>query len=173
LRNIWHLKNKSDKMDFKSFEEILESDIFVHGGGLLRKTPTVKKWDKVAVGNSQVDGLGIWAIEPITDNEVIEECPVLIVAKEEIVNTSLIDYAFKLEDNKYALALGNGSLYNHRNQPNARWHYDENKERIVFRASRIIKAGEEIFISYGKDYWKSRDVGMKGELNLTNTSLTR
>lgn len=160
-------------MDFKSFEQLLESNIYTQGGGFLRKTPTVKKWDKVAIGKSQIEGMGVWAIEPIADNEIIEECPVLIVTKDEILDTSLIDYAFKIGDNKYALAMGNGSLYNHRNQPNARWHYDEDKDRIVFRAAKGINAGEEIFISYGKDYWKTRDVSMKGKLNSTSTTITK
>ena len=97
----------------------------------------------------------------------------LIVTKDDVVDTPMMDYVFKISEKQYALALGNGSLYNHRNQPNARWHYDEDKDRIVFRAARGIKPGEEIFISYGKDYFKTRDISMKGDLNSTNTSGAR
>ncbi len=163
-------------MDFKTFENLgepVKSDIYTHGGGLLRKSPTVKKWDKIGVGKSQVEGLGVWALEPFADNEIIEECPVLIVTKDDVVDTPMMDYVFKISEKQYALALGSGSLYNHRNQPNARWHYDEDKDRIVFRAARGIKPGEEIFISYGKDYFKTRDISMKGDLNSTNTSGAR
>ena len=163
-------------IDFKQFLQEAESPspgVYTERGGLLRKTPVVKKWDKVGVGKSQVEGLGVWALEPIVDNEIIEECPVLIASKEDVADTPMIDYVFKIGDNRYALALGSGSLYNHRNQPNARWHFDEDKQRLVFRAARAIEPGEEIFVSYGKDYFKSRDISMKGELNLTNTAKTK
>jgi SET domain-containing protein len=93
-----------------------------------------------------------------------------LVTKQDVLDTPMMDYVFKINDELYALALGSGSLYNHRNQPNARWHYDEDKQRIVFRAARAIKPGEEIFISYGKDYWKTRDVSMKGDINKTDTT---
>jgi SET domain-containing protein len=161
----------------KTFSQVIneeaESSMYTERGGLLRKTPVVKKWDKIGAGKSQIEGLGVWALEPLVDNETIEECPVIEVPRDQVAGTDLMDYLFKVDENSYVLALGNGSLYNHRNQPNARWHYDEDRKTLVFRATRAINAGEEIFISYGKDYWKTRDISMKGSINLTNTSKNR
>ena len=112
-------------------------------------------------------------MEPFVDNEVVEECPVVLLKREDVLNTPLIDYVFKLGEDGYALALGSGSLYQHRNQPNVRWHFDESKNALVFRASRPINAGEELFISYGRDFFRSRGVSMKGDVNLTNTAKTK
>ena len=164
-------------IDFKTFESLVSPDkdpvnsaIYTQGGGMLRKTPVVKKYDKIGFGKSQVSETGVYALEPFVDNEVIEQCPVIQLSKDDVVETPMMDYVFKVNDKLYALALGYGSLYNHRNQPNARWHWDDTKQMIVIRAARAIKPGEEIFISYGKDYFKTRDISMKGELNNTNTS---
>ena len=163
-------------IDFKTFESIKESEeseVKVHHGGLLRKSPVVKNWDKIGVGKSQVEGLGVWAIEPFVDNEIVEEAPAIILSKNDIAGNKMIDYAFKVDDSVYAIALGSGCLYNHRNQPNVRWHYNPDKQTIVFRATRAIEPGEELFISYGKDYFKTRDISMKGDVNLTNTAKTK
>lgn len=154
---------------FETLGKNSSADIYTYSGGLLWKSPTVKKWDKVGVGKSQIEGLGVWALEPIIDDETIEETPVLIFDRKDVSDNLLIDYVFKIDEEKYALALGYGSLYNHRNQPNARWHYDKDRNVIVFRATRSIKPGEEIFISYGKDYFNTREINMKGDLNRTKT----
>jgi SET domain-containing protein len=153
-------------MDFKTFE----SELYRESGGMLRKSPLARRWEKIAVGKSQIEGTGVWAMEPLVDNEVAEECQVIVLTREDVLNTPLIDYVFKVSDDSYVLALGNGSLYQHRNQPNLRWNYDESRKVLVFRASRPVKAGEELFVSYGRDFFKSRGVSMKGEINLTNTS---
>lgn len=156
------MEKKSFSNDFYTFEKITENQdsLYRESGGTLKKTPIVKKWDKIGAGKS-----GVYAIDDFIDNETIEECPVIITSKAEFIGTALIDHIFKIGEDSYAFALGFGSLYNHRNQSNARWYYDEDKNKIVFKASRPIEKGEEIYISYGKDYWKSRGVNMKGELN--------
>ncbi len=73
----------------------------------------------------------------------------------------MMDYVFKITDETYAIAFGNASLYNHRNQPSANWKIDEEKQIIVLTANRDIEPGEEIFVSYGKRYWQTRDVSAK------------
>jgi SET domain-containing protein len=73
----------------------------------------------------------------------------------------LMDYMFKISSDLYVLALGSGSVYNHRNQPNARWEYDVDKQLLKLSAIRRIEMGEQIFISYGRDYFKSRNKNMK------------
>lgn len=160
-------------IDFKTFETEVEpqkNELFIYGGGLLRKSPTVKKWNKIGIGKSQVNELGVWAIDNFIDNEIVEVCPVILFDKKDIEGNAMLDYVFKIDDNQYAFALGAGTLYAHRNQSNVRWNYDPVKKSIIFRTSRPIKQGEELFISYGKDYFKSRNTSMKGEVNRTKTS---
>ena len=67
----------------------------------------------------------------------------------------LKDYFFQYDDEKSAVGLGYCSMYNHSDKPNASWYVlDESTLRI--KARKDIEAGEEIFISYGDDYWDTR-----------------
>jgi SET domain-containing protein len=72
-----------------------------------------------------------------------------------------MDYAFKISGDIYVLALGSGSIYNHRNQPNARWEYDNEKQILKIASTRPIQMGEEIYISFGREYFKTRETNMK------------
>jgi hypothetical protein len=153
-------------MNFKLFEEGIAGKnpngepIYVREPqGTLRKSAAVKQW-KVGVGKSG-DGYGVYTLDDIADNELIEECVAIELPIDDIKGTVLTDYIFKLSNSLYALALGNGSLYNHRNQPNARWEYDNDRKLIKIFSTRAITMGEEIFISYGKEYFNSRQQNMK------------
>lgn len=139
--------------------------------GKLRRSADVKVWSKVGVGKSDVADRGVFAVDVIESGETIEVAPFLEVPAEYVKNTPLIDYAFKIDEGKYALAFGNVSLYNHRNQPSATWKLDLLKGTVAIIALRAIQPGEEIFISYGKAYWKTRNVSM--EKSPTATGLTQ
>lgn len=150
-------------MDFKMFEETAGEVTTVYvrePQGMLRKSAAVKIWDKIGVGKSG-DGFGVYAIADIADNELIEECSVIEMTRDEFNSKVLMDYMFKISGDLYVLALGNGSIYNHRNQPNARWEYDGEKKILKIVAIRPIEMGEELFISYGRDYFKTRETNMK------------
>ena len=151
-------------MDFKLFEEtndnINKPVVVREPQGMLRKSAAVKQWEKIGVGKT-ANGYGVYAIDDISDNEIIEECCVIEVPKDDIRGTVLMDYMFKISDALYVLALGNGSIYNHRNQPNARWEYDQEKQILKIAATRGITMGEEIYISFGRDYFSTRGENMK------------
>jgi len=134
--------------------------LYVQPQGMLRKSAAVKIWDKIGVGKSG-DGFGVYAIDDIKDNETIEECPVIDMTRDEVKSTVLMDYLFKVSADRYVLALGSGSIYNHRNQPNARWEYDSEKNILKIVATTAIEMGNEIYISFGKDYFKTREQNMK------------
>jgi SET domain-containing protein len=58
-------------------------------------------------------------------------------------------------------ATGLCSMYNHDDTPNAEWRVvgtprDAYSWRVIVTAIRSIAPGDEIFISYGDDYWKAR-----------------
>jgi hypothetical protein len=42
-----------------------------------------------------------------------------------------------------------GSFFNHSDRPNCHWTEDNGK--VVFKASRVIEEGEQVFISYSND----------------------
>lgn len=152
-------------MDFKAFESLgkppMDPVYIREPQGKLRRTASVKVWDKIGVGYSKIDERGVFCVDYIKSGECFEEAPVIILSPNEVKETSLMDYVFKLNSSEYALALGYGSIYNHRNQPMADWKIDETRKTISFFALRDVEPGEEIFISYGKSYWKSRDISAK------------
>lgn len=144
-------------MNFKVFEEMTN---MYEPQGLMKKSASVKRWEDIGVGRSD-DEFGVFALDDINDNTLLEECPVIEVPIDEVKGSVLMDYLFKTSQDIYVLALGNGSLYKHRNQPNARWEYLPEKKIIKIVSSRPIKSGEEIYISYGREYFRTRGVNMK------------
>ena len=166
--------NKYKSPDFTTFESLAgikhpASDLsyYAEPQGLLRRTASVKVWSKIGIGRSSIDGWGVFAVDHIEKGEVFEVAPLLFIPKSTAKDTELIDYVFKIDDTQYALALGYASLYNHRNQPMANWKLDAETATITFTASRGILPGEEIFVSYGKDYWKSRGESPTADAKLT------
>ena len=77
-------------------------------------------------------GLGVFARKLIPENTVIERVPVLIFPTKFLWHpeetSPLADYVFTWDDDRVALALGFGSLYNHSFTPNAIYEdWGENK----------------------------------------------
>ena len=98
-------------------------------------------------------GRGVFCLEDISKESLIELCPVIIIPPKEtaiIHKTSLHDYYFiwDIDANSSAIALGYGSLYNHSENANADFYSDKADHQIKIIASRDIPAGEEITINY-------------------------
>ena len=69
----------------------------------------------------------------------------------------MIDYVFHGEDeSNYLIVLGFGMLYNHSDSPNLTY-YLGGGESVVFQATCPIDQGEELTISYGNEWWVSRE----------------
>ena len=128
---------------------------------MFREPVNNSKWflKKVEVKKSEVSGLGVFATETISKNEMFESCPVILFHKVIIedyhrfhsTNRHLLDdYVFKWRNGNFAIAMGYGSVYNHSNHSNAvyRSRADDGDPRIEFVAKRDISPGEEIFIHY-------------------------
>ena len=107
----------------------------------------------VAVEVRQVKGKGrgVFARRSIPEGEVIETCPVLVLPAEQVgddpARHALAAYIFEWGPGTVALALGYGSLYNHSQQPNARYE-DIGGRTKLFVALRDIAPGEEITVNY-------------------------
>lgn len=164
-------------IDFRTFESLGASDknpvnkpeYIREPQGKLRRSAAVKVYDKIGVGRSSIADKGVFAVDHIEEGEVIEVAPLLLVKKSDVQNTPIMDYVFKIDEEQYAVAFGNASMYNHRNQPSAKWKIDPEKMEITITALRDISSGEEIFISYGKAYWKSRDISAKVSPSVEDT----
>lgn len=123
-----------------------------------------RQTDAIEIRQCPGKGLGVFALRPFREDEVIERVPVIVVPEAEVGDiggwTGLAGYCFHWGPGKVALALGYGSLYNHSTRPNAR--YDDTGRRTkVFTAIRDIEKGEEITVSYNGDPDDDSPVGFK------------
>ena len=103
------------------------------------------------VGPSGLHGRGVFAGRDFQEGEVLEDCPVLVLAPEdlsELAGTSLSGHLFDWVDGG-ALALGHTSLLNHSFEPNAGYEMDYQRTRITVRTLRPIASREEITINCG------------------------
>jgi SET domain-containing protein len=110
---------------------------------------------KVYVKKSDIpdSGRGVFAGVNIKKGEVVEECPMIEIPKDELSRISegvLVNYIFFFGKNKEkaALALGFGSLYNHSDKPNVVYKIKHEEEKIEFDALNDIKKYEELTINY-------------------------
>src|SRR4051812_19227321 len=109
------------------------------------------------VNRSTIHGWGVFAGKDIRKGGIIEECPFLLTAAEEKNPKEIQSYLFSADtDANTVIILGYGSIYNHSSKHTAEYFSDDEKNVIVFTAKRRIKKGEEIFINYGRQYWKAR-----------------
>jgi hypothetical protein len=98
-------------------------------------------------------GRGVFALEPIPEGTVIEDCPVIVIAEDELQllgATILSNYFFRWGpcEDEAAVALGWGSLYNHAHEPNAVYVRKYEARLLSFVSLRDIAAGEEITVNY-------------------------
>lgn len=116
---------------------------------------------KTKVKKSKIHGIGVFAAKNIKRNEIIEICKLIIMSQKDtrlIDETSLYDYYFSWKDNKSGIALGNGSLYNHSYEPNAKYIKNFSAAAITFIALKPIRAGSEIIVNYNGDPKKKNRV---------------
>ena len=113
--------------------------------------------NKIIIKKSLRHGWGVFAEKNIKKGEKIEQC-YFILSKGQ--DNSLEDFYFAVE-RKYAILLGFGSIYNHSDDPNANYSINITKRIATIKAQKNIKKGEEILISYGEDWFKSRGLKPK------------
>ncbi|NTV61624.1 MAG: SET domain-containing protein [Chlorobiaceae bacterium] len=125
---------------------------------LFRKTPREpERFVKIAA--SRVSGRGAFALNSMNSGTVIERCPALEVNDCDI-GGELLNYVFYgKEETTRLVVMGNGMLFNHSNEPNVAYYREETTlgPELVLYALRDIKKGEELFYSYGDDWWKTRN----------------
>lgn len=114
----------------------------------------------VIVSKSKYKGRGVFANKDIQKGATIEICPILLELKHNIPeNNVLTDYVFSTGvEGEVAFSMGYCGLFNHDDQPNAVWAIDRNRRTVEIKATRPIRKGEEIFVSYGEKYWNTRNI---------------
>lgn len=117
--------------------------------------------NKTKVSKSKIHGWGVFAKCNIKKGEVIEECLFLKTPKDIKKNCkSIRNYIFQYYGCNI-ISLGNGSLYNHSNMPNAKYITNRKMNKLIFIAEKDIKKEQEILTSYSEKYWKCRKINPK------------
>ena len=104
-------------------------------------------------------GRGVYAQIEIPKDSVIEICQLLFVDLKNVPH-ELEGYVYEYKKNVAAVALGNGSLYNHSNKANASFSFDRKKQLLIITAKRKIHVGEEITINYRYSLAMKRKFGI-------------
>jgi SET domain-containing protein len=100
----------------------------------------------------QGKGLCVFATKNFKTGEIIEACPILALTPTErkyCEKTILNHYIYPWRSTRSAsVVFGYGSIINHSFTPNADWKQNFKTKRMVYRAIRPIKKGEEITVNY-------------------------
>jgi len=108
------------------------------------------------IKSSDIGSRGVFATRNYKKGEILEVCPCIKQEHDNVIG-KIADYLFNLNDKESLIAFGYCSMYNHSDEPNATWHII-NENQMKIETIENIKKGDEIFISYGDDYWESRDI---------------
>lgn len=123
---------------------------------------------KIVVNYSGIEGIGVFATQDIKQGEIIERCPMVRLGwRSNYVHDPVIwKYLYTqpkcdCDDCKnhgfiFWMVLGYGMIYNHQDIPNTKWSFNYKQAIADVVATKDIKAGEEIFVSYGSTYFKNR-----------------
>jgi SET domain-containing protein len=97
--------------------------------------------------SEKIGSRGVFATKDYKKDDIIEICPTISEETSKF-DGILKDYIFKYDDKHSLVAFGFCSMYNHSDNYNALWTV-LSKEQMKIYASKDIKKGEEILISYG------------------------
>lgn len=104
------------------------------------------------VADSPLGGRGVFAAEDLDADDVVEICPVIVVAAGELDaldGTSLRDHWYGWgDDGDAAVAMGHGSFYNHADDPTCTYEVHDVLDALVIRTRRAVTAGSELTIDY-------------------------
>lgn len=160
-------------------------------GGLLKLRKEVFNINRVEYSKKNNGAYLVIAKTQFAKGEIVEIAPIIFVGFESKAVPRLKDYIFEIDKTKgqYGVVLGYGSLYRHNENPNITFAYNSKNRQMYFIAARMINAGEELTINYGKDYWEERsgfgtmapqespikagEVVAKGEVRKENESMAQ
>jgi hypothetical protein len=103
-------------------------------------------------------GEGVYSKIPIAKGTIVEKANVMPMPHKNVIETPMMDYVFfnPYKHDEFLIAFGFGSMYNHSDNPHMTYSYCKEQNKLIFTAIRDIQPNEEIYISYGPNWWKSR-----------------
>jgi len=130
-----------------------------------KEDPMFVQPQKIIVNKSElIGGRGVFATTDISEGELIERCPMVKMGwranyqKDPVIWQYLYSHRCDCNDCKnhgplFYMVLGYGMIYNHQDYPNADWKFDYDKLYADVIANKNIAKDEEIFVSYGNNYF--------------------
>jgi len=123
---------------------------------------------KIRLGYSNIHFRGVFATEDIEEGELIERCPVAVLAwrtnyqKDPVVWAYMYTNSCPCEECKkhgahFVMVMGWGQIYNHQDDNNASMNINMKGNFADVVAKKKIKKGEEIFVTYGERYFNGRN----------------
>jgi SET domain-containing protein len=120
---------------------------------------------------SEIGGWGVFTNEDIKKGEVLELSPVMIYPKKIIdmsiyimigegmkhADVKIDQYAIIWDNDHAALMFGYLSLYNHSDKNNTTFFKNDDEHLIGVLAIRDIKKEEQITVSYGPDWFATKN----------------
>ena len=169
-----------------AFPEIAKKDFYFSNGQIsLPSEESICAFDKdflsqrkevlagasksIEVRSSPVHGYGVFAKEDIPAGTLLEEACIIRSQIPPALTTdkTIKDYVFSKKDyckcptcrrygQPHFFCLGLSSIFNHDENPNARWKLNIKAGTIDIKSILPIQKDEEIFVSYGKNYFLLR-----------------
>lgn len=103
-------------------------------------------------------GRGLYASRDLYANEIIEVAELLVLSASDTLKVNQTDlqwytFVFDAKTGQDCLVLGNGEIFNHSDEANVNYDLVQYGDRVkmVFVSNRDIKAGDQLFIDYGRD----------------------
>ena len=109
----------------------------------------------IEVRPSKIHNKGVFANYNIKKGDLIEIAPYIVITDKNGVNEYVYLYT---KTNTFCLVFGYGSVYNHSANNNVDFYVDNENNNFEYYANRDIKKGEELFVTYGEQYWTSRNI---------------
>lgn len=116
--------------------------------------PYFKSRDELQM-SSKIGERGVFATQDYSPGDLLEVCPAIRQIHSKL-GGEILNYVFSFDDDTSLIGFGYCSMYNHSDKNNAEFTI-LNSQQIEIRAVKPIQRGEEIFISYGDEYWEGRD----------------
>jgi SET domain-containing protein len=128
---------------------------------------------KIAVKPSSIHRYGVFALEKINANSVIETCFLIELEFRDKYHKdkTILDYCYTLahqkdeenknHGNKLFFLTGLGMIYNHSKDFNAKWILSEDNANMILIALENIEKNKEITIDYGQGYWNRKNYESK------------
>ncbi|NDD52909.1 SET domain-containing protein-lysine N-methyltransferase [bacterium] len=134
----------------------------------MEERPSLSFERKIRLDYSPVHGKGVFATEDIEPGDLIERCPMKVMGfrmkyhKDPVIWSYMFTNTCPCEECKrhgghFLMVMGYGQIYNHQEDNNASISFDLKNEVADIKCLKKIAKGEEIFVSYGPNYFKNRE----------------